>query len=142
MTRKHRLSRSRDFDAVYRRGRSVTTRYLVLYSFAREEVDAEPTPRLGLAVSRRIGGAVERNWVKRRLREAFGAIAAEVPADRDYVLIVRPGFLEAAESRGYEWIAERVREIFGRSPGGLAAVPDARAEPAEPPLPSERAVGA
>src|SRR5205085_9141304 len=35
--RRHRLSRSRDFDAVYRHGRSVATRFLVLYAFARDD---------------------------------------------------------------------------------------------------------
>jgi ribonuclease P protein component len=140
MKRKHRLSRSRDFDAVYRQGRSVTTRYLVLYSFARtEESTGEDAPRLGLAVSRRIGGAVERNWIKRRLREAFSTIASDVPADRDYVLIVRPGFLEAAQTRGPAWLEERVREVFSRAPGGLAgsAAPAPGAEELEP----DRAVG-
>ena len=51
MKRRHRLSRSRDFDAVYRHGRSTATRYLVLYAFPREEAD-DVGPRLGLAVSR------------------------------------------------------------------------------------------
>ena len=48
MQRRHRLSRSRDFDAVYRHGRSVSTRFLVLYWFPRDDADGEP--RLGLAV--------------------------------------------------------------------------------------------
>ena len=48
MQRGHRLSRSRDFDAVYRHGRSVSTRYLVLYWFERENGD-ENGPRLGIA---------------------------------------------------------------------------------------------
>ena len=75
MKRRHRLSRSRDFDAVYRHGRSVSTRYLVLYAFPREEGDGEG-PRLGLAVSRQLGGAVERNRLKRRLRAAFEEVEA------------------------------------------------------------------
>ena len=50
-------------------------RFLVLYAFPREDGDArrEEGPRLGLSVSRRVGGAVERNRVKRVLREAFWA---------------------------------------------------------------------
>jgi ribonuclease P protein component len=142
MKRKHRLSRSRDFDSVYRQGRSVTTRYLVLYTFARsDETAGEAAPRLGLAVSRRIGGAVERNWIKRRLREAFAAIADEVPADRDYVLIVRPGFLEAAQTRGSGWLDERVREVFARAPGGLAGSAQRAPDAEELPLEPGRAVG-
>jgi ribonuclease P protein component len=141
MKRKHRLSRSRDFDAVYRQGRSVTTRYLVLYSFARsDDAAADSAPRLGLAISRRVGGAAERNWLKRRLREAFAAIADDVPA-RDYVLIARPGLLEAAEGRGYDWLAERVREVFERTPATPAPAGD---RPSAPPatLVGDEAVGA
>src|SRR5919106_6447779 len=88
--RRHRLSRSRDFDAVYRHGRSVATRYLVLYSFPREDEDGEG-PRLGLAVSRQLGSAVERNRIKRRLRAAFEELSADLSPGNDYVLIARPG---------------------------------------------------
>ena len=111
LKRRHRLSRSRDFDAVYRHGRSTATRYLVLYAFPREEGDAGG-PRLGLAVSRQLGGAVERNRIKRRLRAAFETIVADLPPGNDYVLIARPGLGEAIESRGFEWLGERVEEVF------------------------------
>jgi ribonuclease P protein component len=111
MKRRHRLSRSRDFDAVYRHGRSTATRYLVLYSFPREESDGEG-PRLGLAVSRQLGGAVERNRLKRRLRTAFDEVSGGLTADTDYVLIARPGLGEAAEGRGFPWLVERVDEVF------------------------------
>jgi ribonuclease P protein component len=111
LKRRHRLSRSRDFDAVYRHGRSTATRYLVLYSFPREDGDGDG-PRLGLAVSRRLGGAVERNRLKRRLRAAFDGVVNELPADHDYVLIARPGLDEALESRGFDWLEERVAEVF------------------------------
>jgi ribonuclease P protein component len=117
--RRHRLSRSRDFDAVYRKGRSVSTRYLVLYSFPRPD-EVEEESRLGLAVSRKTGGAVERNRVKRRLRAAFDELHETLPAGRDYVLIVRPGFGETAEVRGYDWVVSQVREVFELSDGASA----------------------
>ena len=119
MQRRHRLSRSRDFDAVFRKGRSVSTRYLVLYSFPRPD-EAEEESRLGLAVSRKVGGAVERNRIKRRLRAAFDELRGSFPSGHDYVLIVRPGFGEAAEARGHEWVVARVREIFGLVEGAAA----------------------
>jgi ribonuclease P protein component len=115
VTRRNRLSRSRDFDAVYRNGRSVSTRFLTLYAFARPEGEPDDEPRLGLAVSRQVGGAVVRNRVKRQLRSCFAELREEVPAGRDYVLIVRPGLAEAAESRGSAWLGERVAEVFGLS---------------------------
>jgi ribonuclease P protein component len=114
--RRHRLSRSRDFDAVYRHGRSVSTRYLTLYSFAREASDEDAgDPRLGLAVSRKTGNAVTRNRIKRQLREAWTLLLDEVPAGHDYVLSVREGLPAAAEARGQEWLVERVQEALGKS---------------------------
>jgi ribonuclease P protein component len=111
--RRNRLSRSRDFDAVYRHGRSVSTRFLVLYAFAREEAAADA--RLGLAVPKSVGGAVVRNTIKRQLKEIWRAQLDRVPAGRDYVLVVRPGLPEAAESRGHEWLVERVGEVLGKA---------------------------
>ena len=114
MNRRHRLSRSRDFDAVYRQGRSVSTRYLILYWFARGD-ETEAVVRLGLAVPKAVGTAVVRNRIKRRLRELFRERSSELPQDHDYVLVVRPGLAEAAESRGFDWLRERVDEILGKA---------------------------
>jgi ribonuclease P protein component len=111
--RRQRLSRSRDFDAVYRRGRSVSTRFLVLYWFPREEPDAEP--RLGLAVPKSVGGAVVRNRVKRQLRETWREVAARARPGHDYVLVARPGLAEPADTRGHEWLVERVGEVLEKS---------------------------
>ena len=109
MERRQRLSRSKDFDAVYRHGRSVSTRYVTLHWFAREdEPDAEP--RLGLAVPRSVGHAVTRNQLKRRLREAWPLVADEVPSGRDYVIAARPGLAEPADTRGQDWLVEQLRE--------------------------------
>ena len=113
MQRRNRLSRSRDFDAVYRSGRSVSTRFLVLYWFPREDGDA--TPRLGLAVPKATGGAVVRNRIKRQLREAWRALLPDVPPGNDYVLIARPGLPDAAEARGFEWLRERVAEVLAKA---------------------------
>jgi ribonuclease P protein component len=112
VTRRHRLSRSRDFDAVYRKGRSVSTRFLVLYSFPRPPDDATGDARVGLAVSRKVGGAVVRNRLKRRLRAAFDELAGAAAPDHDYVLVARPGLAEAAEAKGFDWLRERVAESF------------------------------
>ena len=112
MQRRHRLSRSRDFDAVYRHGRSVSTRFLVLYWFAREDGEGA---RLGLAVPKAVGAAVVRNRMKRRLRETFRARVAELSQDQDYVLVVRPGLAEAVETRGFDWLGERVDEILAKA---------------------------
>jgi ribonuclease P protein component len=110
--RRNRLSRSRDFDTVYRQGRSVSTRFLTLYWFSRPEEPGEP--RLGLAVPKAAGSSVVRNRIKRQLREIWTAKlnTEAVAGTNDYVLVVRPGLPEAAETRGHEWLVERVDEVL------------------------------
>ncbi len=104
MQRRHRLSRSRDFDAVYRHGKSVSTRFLVLYWFPRED-DADGEPRLGLAVPKAAGKAVVRNKIRRRLRAAFRAYG---PGAADVVLIGRA----AVATERYSLVEESVKECL------------------------------
>jgi len=111
--KRNRLSRSRDFDAVYRQGRSVSTRFLVLYWFARDDEPGEP--RLGLAVPRAAGSAVARNRIKRQLRELWRSRLERIPAGRDYVLIAKPGLPEAVTANGFEWLGERVDEVLSKA---------------------------
>jgi ribonuclease P protein component len=111
--RRNRLSRSRDFDAVYRQGRSVSTRFLTLWWYAREEPVGEP--RLGFAVPKAVGNAVARNRIKRQLREIVRARLGSVPPTNDYVLVVRQGLPEAAEANGHRWLEERVDEVLGKA---------------------------
>jgi len=85
----------------------------VLYWFERDDDSGEP--RLGLAVPRAAGNAVVRNRIKRQLREAWRARLGWLPADRDYVLIVRPGLPEAVASNGFEWLDERVDEVLTKA---------------------------
>jgi ribonuclease P protein component len=111
--RRNRLSRSRDFDAVYRQGRSASTRFLTLYWFQREEPLGEP--RLGFAVPKAVGGAAVRNRIKRQLREIVRDRLATMPASNDYVLVVRRGLPEASEANGHDWLVARVDEVFGKA---------------------------
>ena len=113
MERRHRLSRSRDFDAVYRQGRSTSTRFLVLYWFDRDEEPGDP--RLGLAVPKAAGNAVARNRIKRQLREVWRARLDRVPGGRDYVLIAKPGLPEAVAANGFDWLGARVDEVLTKA---------------------------
>lgn len=93
------MSRSGEFDRVYRDGSSHATRYLVLYTFPRGEEDREDV-RLGVSVSRKVGGAVERNKVKRALREAFWAVSDRLPARHDFVIVARADIADLIDSEG------------------------------------------
>jgi ribonuclease P protein component len=113
-----RLSRSSDFQRIYRQGSSTASRFLVLYSFRRSsEVSAEG-PRLGLSVSKKMGGAVVRNRIKRLLREAFAAAQEQLDQDYDVVLIARQQLLDllARESAGEKGLVrEAVHELLARA---------------------------
>ena len=106
-----RLSRSAEFERVYRHGRSHANRFLVLYTFPRGGDDA---PRVGLSVSRKVGGAVERNRVKRLLREAFGEVADRLPSGHDVVVVARPDVGELADREGLEGVERALDELVAR----------------------------
>jgi ribonuclease P protein component len=112
-----RLSRSADFDRVIRRGRSVGSREFVLYLFPRE---AEGSPRLGLSVSRKVGGAVQRNRVKRLLREAFSLESANLPEGADVVVVARSEARGLAERDGLEGVRRVLAELIARAVGDRA----------------------
>lgn len=116
-----RLSRSAEFDRVFRQGRSRSNRVLVLYAFPRSE---EGSPRLGVSVSRRVGGAVARNHVKRLLREAFELEAERLPAGQDVVVVARPEARAVAERDGLDGVraalAELIDQAAERAGGGRA----------------------
>jgi ribonuclease P protein component len=116
--RRARITRSGDFDTVYRRGRSASNRHLVVYAFARDDRPADAAPRLGLSVSRKVGGAVERNRVKRVLREQFAALAPRLPGALDLVVIARPGVAEYLEERGSAALGARLAELAERAVRG------------------------
>lgn len=106
-----RLSRSGDFDRVYREGRSHSNRFLVLYAFPRS-ADAPGETRLGISASRKVGGAVQRNAAKRALREAFWSHGEELPAGHDFVLVARPDVAGLIEREGTAGVERALEELF------------------------------
>ncbi len=98
-----RLTDSPEFERVYRRGTAYRGELFSVHAFPNEQGG----PRLGLSVSRKVGTAVTRNVVRRRLREVFRSCTPEIPGDLDLVVSARP---EAAEAT-----FGRLREEFGRA---------------------------
>jgi ribonuclease P protein component len=130
--KRRRLSRSAEFERVYRHGRSKANRYLVLYAFPRDEEAPAPRddeharagrdgPRLGLSVSRRVGGAVDRTKVKRVLREAFWAEAERLPPGADYVVVARPDSRELADRDGMTGVRASLAELVDAIVGAETA---------------------
>lgn len=118
-----RLSRSAEFERVYRQGRSTANRHLVLYAFPNQSTER---PRLGLSVSRKVGGAVERNRVKRLLREAFARAQDGLSPGQDLVVVARPQAGELAEREGLAGVDASLGELLAKaglrvSPGNTQA---------------------
>jgi ribonuclease P protein component len=117
--KRRRLSRSGEFERVYREGSSHASRHLVVYAFPRAEEDGDV--RLGVSVGRKLGGAVERNRMKRLLREAFWANAEELRTGHDFVIVARPPAGELARDGGEAAIEEELQSVLAEA--GLRGSP-------------------
>ncbi|MBE0426341.1 MAG: ribonuclease P protein component [Nitrospirae bacterium] len=79
------LTRKRDFESVFKAGIALASKYLVIYA-KNNKFDYN---RLGLSVSKKTGGAVKRNRIKRLLREAMRKLSGELPPNYDFVIVAR-----------------------------------------------------
>jgi ribonuclease P protein component len=105
-----RLTKRAEFQRVAR-GRRVSVETFTLQSRRREALDRESAlgARVGLTVTKRVGGAVERNRIRRRLKEALRAAQPlEADADHDYVLMAR----REALGRGFVALIDDLRTAF------------------------------
>ena len=105
LPRAARLLSQAQFDRVYQRGRKLVAPGLVAWALP----SGEPLSRLGLSVSRKVGGAVERNRVKRVLREAFRQLETPPDPPLDLVLVARPGRAPQTLADAREALAQLLR---------------------------------
>ena len=108
-----RLSRSGDFDRVYRQGRSTGGREFTVHVFPRE-ASLDP-PRVGLSVSKKVGDAVTRNRVKRVVRESISALEGELAAGSDLVITARPDSAALDEREGQAGVQRELRALLSRT---------------------------
>lgn len=102
-----RLKRNRDFGLVYRRGHYVPGRHVVLHA---RKTNGDLL-RLGVAVSRKVRGAVERNYLKRRLREAFYRLDTDVVPGNDIILTAK----ERAAELPFASLQSEIHGLLARS---------------------------
>ena len=107
LAKPNRLRARRDFKTVYSRGRSVVHPMLVLYHRPSRQKEC----RIGFSISKKLGGAVERNRIKRRLREAVRENLVKLRPKRDVVFVGRSRLKDA----DYEAICAVVRELLKRA---------------------------
>jgi ribonuclease P protein component len=112
-TREERIRRQRDFDIVYREGRTVRLPGMVL----RVRPNGLAHSRLGLSVSRRVGNAVVRNRVKRLLREAWRLNKTLAAPPSDIVAIPHPG-ADRWRFQEVQALLQRGLQSAGKAAGG------------------------
>jgi ribonuclease P protein component len=115
--RDRRLRSSRDFAHVRRSGRSVSGALLIV-GYARRSTRALPgsaqparSARVGFTVGKRVGGAVTRNRVRRRLREAARRRISAIAPEWDLVIIARPAAADATS----EVLAQELDALLARA---------------------------
>ena len=108
MQKQHRLRKSKDFAAVRREGKSWADRRLVLVA---RRTGGEYC-RFGFSVSKRVGNAVVRNRVKRRLKEAARVeLLPRIEPGWDFVVIAR----KDAAGADYQRLNHSLQRLFGRA---------------------------
>lgn len=102
-----RLTDSAEFERVYRQGSAYRGKLLAVHVFPNEANVA----RLGLSVSKKVGNAVTRNTVRRRLREIFHRRARRSMSDVDVVISARPRAAEADYSSLEDEFARALKKV-------------------------------
>lgn len=85
------LKKNRDFGFVYRRGRSCSTKLMVLIYVPKKEKGV----RAGFSVSKKVGKSVMRNRKRRQLKESFRLLMQDIGKNTDIIFIARAPIAEA-----------------------------------------------
>lgn len=105
MSQFYSLKKSRDFQTVYRNGKSLANRYLVLYVKKRDDSGEN---RVGISVSKKVGNSVVRHRIKRLIRESYRLNCGEIAGGYDLVVIAR----EKSNGKSYHEIERALLSLL------------------------------
>ena len=106
MQKQYRLKRRATFSYVYKKGEKSSARHLLLLY-----VKSRSGLKVGISVSKKVGGAVTRNRVKRLIREGINCIFSQIATGNTYVIVAKSSSAEA----DYQTICAEVKEIFEKA---------------------------
>ena len=93
MKKSYRVKKETHFQEVFTKGKSCANRQFVIYTLEKPQ---QPHFRVGISVGKKIGNAVQRNWVKRRIRESLKQLKPQIKKDCDFIVIARPSVTDMA----------------------------------------------
>ena len=105
MKKEYRIKKNKEFQEVFKKGKSFANRQFVIYSLKKE---GQMHFRIGLSVSKKLGNAVARNQIKRYIRQSVLEMEDRLQHDKDYVIIAR----KPAASMDMHEIKKSLEHVF------------------------------
>jgi len=107
LNRSYSLKKNKEFNYVYRKGKSVANKHLVLVFVKRKTNHL----KVGFSISKKVGNAVKRNRVRRLLKEAFRHVLDDVQPNTLMVFIARPDIINL----DYRAVQQNVKHILKKA---------------------------
>jgi len=105
MRKTFRIKKPTEFQIVFNKHRSVANKYFIIYQLDKPE---QKHFRLGISVSKKIGKAHDRVWVKRRIRQSMLELKPQIPQEIDVLVIARP----AVAKQSQKFIKEQMIHVL------------------------------
>ena len=108
MRKSYRVKKEAEFQTVFTQGQSCANRQFVVYML-------EKPVRVGISVGKKIGNAVARNWVKRRIRQSLTELKPQLKQDCDFLVIARPtvAYMSMAEVKEHLKHVLKLAKVLG-----------------------------